>query len=69
MYTEEQAKVVAASWGTEFLAALAIFHQVELKNRMICTLFFNSSWCQSDYSSTRPGANQTILQLVLLKNS
>ena len=22
-----------------------IFHQDELKNRLICTLFFNSSWC------------------------
>ena len=38
--TEEKAKVVAAVWGTEFikfLAALAIFHQTDLKNRMNCT--------------------------------
>ena len=39
-YTEEKAKVVAASWGTEFLkflAAAAILHQDDLKNRLICT--------------------------------
>ena len=35
----------------------------------ICTLFFNSSWCKSAYSSTCPGANQLILQLVLVQNS
>ena len=38
--TEEKAKVVAAVWGTEFiqfLAALAILHQDEMKNRLICT--------------------------------
>ena len=37
MKTEEKAKVVAAVWGTEmiqFLAALAIFHQDDLKKRM-----------------------------------
>ena len=47
IYTEEKAKVVAASWGTEFiqiLAAVAILHQDELNNRLICTLFFNSPW-------------------------
>ena len=35
--TEEKAKVVAAVWGTEFiqfLAAAAILHWDELKNRM-----------------------------------
>ena len=35
--TEEKAKLVAAAWGTEliqFLAALAILHQDDLKNRM-----------------------------------
>ena len=40
MYTEEKAKVVAAVGGTEllqFLAPLAILHQEDLKNRMICT--------------------------------
>ena len=44
---QEKAKVVAASWGKEllqFLAALAILHQDELKNRLICTLVFNSSY-------------------------
>ena len=41
IYTEEKAKVVAASWGAElfqFFAAFAILHQDELKNRLICTL-------------------------------
>ena len=35
--TEEQAQVVTAVWGTglnQFLAALAIFHQDDLKKRM-----------------------------------
>ena len=35
--TEERAKVVTAVWGTEllqFLAALAIFHQDDLKKRI-----------------------------------
>ena len=35
--TEENAKVVTAAWGTEFiqfLAALAILHQNDLKKRM-----------------------------------
>ena len=47
IYTEEKAKVVAASWGTEllqFLATLAILQQDEMKNRLKCTLFFNSFW-------------------------
>ena len=38
--TKEKAKVVVASWGTEFLpflAALAILNQDDLKNRLICT--------------------------------
>ena len=40
IYTEEKEKVVAALWGIEYLQfvpALAILHQVDLKNRMICT--------------------------------
>ena len=43
-YTEEKAKVIATSRETEllkFLAAVAIFHLVELKNGLICTMFFN----------------------------
>ena len=39
IYTEDKAKVVAASWGTEllkFLAALAILHEDNLKNRLFC---------------------------------
>ena len=46
IHTEEQAKVVAASWGTELfqcLATIAILHQNELKNRRICITFFISS--------------------------
>ena len=38
IYIEENAKVVAAAWGTEFiqfLAELAILHQDDLKNRII----------------------------------
>ena len=38
IHTEEKAKVVAADWGIElieFLAALAILYQDDLKNRMI----------------------------------
>ena len=40
IHTEEKAKVIAVSWGTEFLqflAALAIFHLDDLKNRLIYT--------------------------------
>ena len=51
----------------QFLASLAILQQDE--NRLICTIFFNLSWCKSAYSSTRPGANQPILQLVLVQIS
>ena len=59
IYTEKKAKVVAAVWGTEFiefLAALAILHQDDLKTRMNLSffhiilvqliLFFISSWCK-----------------------
>ena len=38
--TGENAKVVAAAWRAEwikFIAALAILHQDDLKNRMKCT--------------------------------
>ena len=45
IYTEENVKVVVAAWGTEllqFLAALAILHQGELKNRVQISQFFNS---------------------------
>ena len=42
-YTEEKAKVVAAARGTvllQTLAALAILHQDDLKNRMISSNFW-----------------------------
>ena len=35
--------------------ATAIFAHYELKNRLIFTLFFNSSWRKSSYFSTCPG--------------
>ena len=77
IYREEKAKVVSAIWGTEvfqFLAALAILHQDELENRLIWTLFFNSSWCK--YSSKRgkelkqfcPPRNSDDLGLLLCTN-
>ena len=59
IYLEEKAKVVAVTWGKkllQFLATLAILHQNNLKNMLICTLFFNKSWCKSGYSSTCPGS-------------
>ena len=58
IYTDEKTKVVAVSWVIkllQFLSELAILHKDELKNRLICTLFFNSSWCESAYYSNRPG--------------
>ena len=60
--TKEEAKVVGASWGTEmlqFLATLAILHRDELTHMLICTQFFNSSFCKSDY----------ILQPILVQES
>ena len=48
IYTEEKAKFIAAVWGEEcfqFLAALAILHQDDLKNMM-----------NSSYSSYHPDA-------------
>ena len=50
LYRRGKVKVVAVAWETgliQFLAALAILHQDKLKNRLICTLFFNSSWCKA----------------------
>ena len=41
IYTEEKAKVVAAAWATalfKFLAAIAILHRDDLKNRMSCKI-------------------------------
>ena len=38
----------------QFLSTLAILHQDELKNRLIFTQFFDSSWFKSAYSSNRP---------------
>ena len=61
IHTEEKPKVVAVPWGTEllqFLAALTILHQDDLKNRLICP----------PDSSTRPRANQRVRQIVLLRN-
>ena len=65
--TEEKAKVVAAVWVTEliqFLAALDILHQDDLKKRINssyssnspCANQIKSSLCNSSYSSNRPFA-------------
>ena len=43
IYTEENAKVVTAVWGTEFiklLAALVVLQKDDVKNRMTCTRMF-----------------------------
>ena len=59
--TEEKAKVVAAIWGTEcmqFLVALAVFHQVDLKNRM-----------NLSFSSYHPSAIHPFLHVILVQNS
>ena len=56
--TEEKAKVVAAIWGTkliQFLAALAILHQDDMKKGM--------NLCYSQY---RPSAVHSILHIVLV---
>ena len=61
IYTEENAKVVSAIWGTkwiQFIATLAVLHQDDLKKGM-----------NSSYSSYRPGAIHPILQIVLVQNS
>ena len=60
--TEENEKVVAASWGTKllkFLATLAILHQNNINNRLICTTHQDEfRGCKSASSSTRPSAKQ-----------
>ena len=58
-YAEEKGKAVAGSEVTELLQILAalqlFFAHYELKNRLIFTVFFNSSWRKSSYFSTCPG--------------
>ena len=59
-YTEEKAKVVAAVFGREFikfLAALAILHKDNLKNRM-----------NSSFSSYHPGLIHSFLRIILVQN-
>ena len=60
IYTEEKAKVVALLLGRQiflqFLAALAILHQDDLKNMM-----------KSPYSSNLPCANHPIPHIVLVQ--
>ena len=61
IYTVEKTKVVAAVWGTEllqYLAALDILQQDDWKNSM-----------KSLYSFYYPGANHSILLIVLVQNS
>ena len=60
------AKVVAASWGTEFiqfLAALAILHQTDWKNKMISS--YSSNRLLS-YFANSPDAFHPILPIVLV---
>ena len=71
IYTEEKAKVVASVLGEEFiqfLAAQAIFQQEELKNRLICTLFFNSSWCSKELKQFCPPRSSDDLCLLFCLN-
>ena len=58
IYTEEKAKAVAGVWGTkciQFLVALAILHQVNLKNRM-----------NSSFSSYHSGAIHPFPHIILV---
>ena len=57
--TEEKAKVVSAFWGTDllqFLSALAICTRMSWRKCWFVPMFYNSSWCNSAYSSNRPVA-------------
>ena len=76
--TEEKAKVVAAVWVTEliqFLAALDILHQDDLKKRINssyssnspCANQIKSSLCNSSYSSNRLYAIHPIFQILLVQ--
>ena len=61
IYTEDNAKVVAAVWGTEFikfLATLAILHQDDMKDMMNCTRMILNDMkkrMNSSYSTNHPG--------------
>ena len=58
IYTEEKAKAVAGVWGTkciQFLVALAILHQDNLKNRM-----------NSSFSSYHSGAIHPFPHIILV---
>ena len=63
IYTEENAKVVTAAWGTEYIqyVALAILHQNDLKIRMKSSYF--------KMKSSLPWVNHPVLQIVLVQNS
>ena len=59
IYAEEQAKLVAAVWGTEFikfLVALAIFYQDDVKDIMKSSFSSLLLECNSSFSSYLPGA-------------
>ena len=64
--TEEKAKVVIAAWGAaliQFLAALAILHQENLKNRMNCTRrIWRKGWIKSSWCKMASAARNWIIQ-------
>ena len=65
--TDEKAKVVAAVWRAEFMkipCRASNFAPGWLEERDEFILFFKSNWCNWTYSSNRPGAFQSILQIV-----
>ena len=70
IHAEEKAKVVAAAWVTEliqFLAALAIFYQGNLKNSMnsyFC--IYPSSMCLSQYFNSVATVLYTFISTLLL---
>ena len=68
MKTEKKAKIVAAVWGTEliqFLVALAIFHQEDLKKRINRIMDSWMEWMEWMHSSTvRPATNSNNLCLL-----
>ena len=45
-------------FGTKLFKFLAILHQDDFEEQLEFNLFFKSSWCNSSYSSNRPGAKQ-----------
>ena len=64
IYTEKKAKVVPASWGHTVSASIPCWNSYFAPGRV--------SWrigLFATYLSTRPGANQPILRIILVQNS